>query len=268
MLERCPECGGTALKGSRIGEVSCQDCGLVIEDQAIETSPFIPDSRKNRAEQPFLAVAGSKGVEGKIYKDSWLLTTREKNLRIGLSEIDSLTERLSITKTVQKEARLLFKKALQQGLAIGRDRQSLVYASTYASCIIHGYPKTPLEMTAYTSMSKKNLLRTHKLLVKKLGLRLRPVDPIDLVPRFASRIKATQETTTKAIQIINTIQEKGLLTGKRPETIVAAAIYLAGKQTGQEITQRVIANKIGMIEVTIRKTVKELANREIATFFF
>lgn len=49
-----------------------------------------------------------------------------------------------------------------------------------------------------------------------------------------------------------------MLSGKRPETILAGAIYLASKQTGEQITQRQIANKTGVIEVTIRKITREL----------
>ena len=61
-----------------------------------------------------LIKAGSKGQQGKIYKDSWLLSTKEKNIRFGNHKIDSLAEKLSIPKYVKTEAKTIFKTAMDK----------------------------------------------------------------------------------------------------------------------------------------------------------
>lgn len=258
MLELCPDCGSYDLTEIKLGETSCKNCGLVIDSDGIETNPYLAESTKNRADLPYLVSAGTKAVDGKIYKNIWLLNTREKNLQQGLAEIRSLTEKLRTPDVVLKEARYLFKQAIMQGLAVGRDKTSLVYASVYTASMMHNYPKTALEMTAFTSMTKKKLLRTHKLLRKELNIQTHVIEPVDLLPRFASRLKLNQETITATYELLYLIKEQHLLSGKRPETIIAGAIYTASKQTGETITQRQIANKTGVIEVTIRKLSKEL----------
>lgn len=63
---------------------------------------------------------------------------------------------------------------------------------------------------------------------------------------------------TRVAEIIMQIKGTQITAGKKPETILAGAIYLAGKQTGEARTQRQIANTIGVIEITIRKMSKEI----------
>ena len=48
--------------------------------------------------------------------------------------------------------------------------------------------------------------------------------------------------------------------GKSPSGIVAAALYIAGQETGQARTQREIAEVTNVTEVTIRNRYKQLAN--------
>jgi len=54
------------------------------------------------------------------------------------------------------------------------------------------------------------------------------------------------------------IQEQDLMSGKQPMTILAVAIYLATKKIGQRITQRMITNATGVLEVTIRNRSKDI----------
>lgn len=260
LSNKCPECGSRNISFETAkSEIICVDCGLVLEDNRIESDPYISESTKAHATLPALATAGSKGMQGKIYKDPWLLSTKEKNTRIGTAKITALAERLHLPDYVQKDAKIIFKQVMDLDLAIGRDTITFSYASIYASCNIHSLPKTPLELVDHT-IKKKNLLRAYKLIRQKLKLNIQVMDPLDLVPRFSSRLSLNAETVTRANEMIVEIQTKRTLTGKRPETIVAAVLYLAAKETGTKVTQRQVANALGVIEVTIRKTIKSIRN--------
>ena len=126
------------------------------------------------------------------------------------------------------------------------------------ACNIHGIPKTPLEITAYTEINTVQLISTHKKIKKTLDIKTKPINPIDILPRFASRLGLTPQTITLTAEIINKIRETGKFEGRKPETILAGAIYLAGIQSKDPRTQRQISYAIGLTEVTIRKITKEM----------
>jgi len=77
----CPECGSLRIQQStRFDEVSCSECGIVIDDMPFETNEFLSESRKGAATPPGFSLAGSIPQDGKIVKHHWLISTREKNL--------------------------------------------------------------------------------------------------------------------------------------------------------------------------------------------
>lgn len=244
----CPECGSN--KQQAIGhETICPDCGLVLEDSPLRHEPL----ERAPASHPALSIAGTKH-DGRIVKSSWLLTTKQKNLQVAKRQIKLIASRLKLPDSVETEAMLLFEQASQKGLTRGRDNQSLTYASIYAACQLHDLPKTPLEVTAFTGVSRVKMLRSYRLLARTLGLRLGPVQPLDLLNRFASRLHLSPQTQQRAAEIL----ENARIPGCRPETLVAAALYLAAKECGEPRTQRQIANTTGVIEVTIRAKAKNL----------
>lgn len=252
--EACPECGSEKIVVSRqAGEMMCKDCGLILDDGIIETIGV-----SKNAEHPSLATAGTLVDKRFRVKSGWIHSTREKNIRSGMSKIAVIGSKLRLPEYVVKEARLLFKNAVEKDLTVGRDNVTMAYASVYTACIIGGIPKTPLEVVSFTSITKTKLLRSVKILRSKLGLNLNPVDPEDLIPRFASRLELQNTTTTKAVEIIQKARKKGIVAGRHPETIAAAAIYLATQQNKDKRTQRQVANTTGVLEVTIRKRSKEM----------
>ena len=135
----CPECGSTdIIEHVGVGELACRSCGLVLEDSGIEKDPYISHADKTNATHPFLAKAGSKGQDGRIIKESWLMSTKQKNLRLGMRKIDALAGKLSLPDYVKNDAKIIFKKAMDKDLAVGRDRLSINFASVYAACLLHG----------------------------------------------------------------------------------------------------------------------------------
>jgi len=258
-MNKCPECGSVNIFfQSHTGESSCKDCGLILDESPFDTSPFVPDNVKSSALHPAVSHAGGLGMDGKIVKHSWLYSTREKNLRLANSRIHSIASRLKLPEYIVKEAKLIFKTAVDKNLNIGRDNASFAYGSVYASCSMHCLPKTPLELVAYTDMTKKKLMKAYRILVKELNLKVNVCDPLDLIPRFATKMGLSQKTITTAINIVMKLKGSKVINGRNPKTIVASALYVASKKNGEKITQRIVANAVGVIEVTIRKRSHEI----------
>jgi transcription initiation factor TFIIB len=168
-----------------------------------------------------------------------------------------LAGKLFLPKSVVTEANVLFQRAVHADLNRGRDNASLIYASVYAAALVQGVPKTPFEVTAFSPITKTKMLRSYRNLVRAMNFRAAPIKPQDILPRFGSRLNLSLETVNRASEILEEAN-KILPEGKRPETIVASALYLAAKETGEDRTQRQVANTTGVIEVTIRKITKKL----------
>jgi transcription initiation factor TFIIB len=246
---KCPECGNTNIRET-MQEKICGTCGLVLEDMPIEhATPINPV-------HPFLLQAGSRAQNGRFYKSSWFLSTREKNLQHGLSKIDVIASKLP--ESIIKESKILFKKALYVNASIGRDNLSLCYASVYIACNVHGVPKTPFELTAYSEITIPQLMKAYKLIKKLLYVNTTPIDPLDLLPRFASKLELRPDTINLIAELLIQTKRSEIFTGRKPEVILAGTIYHVCKRNNDHRTQRQIANSIGVLEVTIRRAVKDL----------
>ena len=257
MTPRCPECGSEDVRlFTQSGETMCQACGLVVEESLFEQNPYIDEAKQRQASIPAFQKAGGMKVDGAILEHSLLLSTREQNLKKAKRKLNTISAELSLPEYVKKDALVIFKTAVDQGINVGRSNLSMLYGAVYASCLMHCIPKTPLEVIRYSEVSKKQMLRAYKLLKENLGIKVCLVDPADFVPRFGSRLKLKQSTITLAIEIVRKLKGKMVMSGKHPQTIVASALYLASKLNKDKRTQREVSNATGVIEVTIQRTIK------------
>ena len=144
-MNKCPECGGFEVDYGDSGTV-CRNCGLVLDDTPIDINPYVSDISKNNASVPGMSSAGISEFDGRIVKNLWLMSTKQKNINLAKKQLGLLASKLKLPKVVKNEAFLIFRKAIDHEITIGRDNQSMLYASVYLACIIHGIPKTPLEI--------------------------------------------------------------------------------------------------------------------------
>lgn len=260
-MNKCNECGSQELKELFSGEVICKNCGLVTEEYSI-VNQFISNTIKNHAQMPGLGSAGGRPINGRYVKDSWLRSTKEKNNILANKQIGLICEKMNLPKYVIQDAKLIFKRAMDKGLNIGRDNNSFVYSSIYASCNINSIPRVPLEFTINTSISKAKLLKVYNILKNKLNLEVKQVDITDLIHRFGNNLKLNHNAIGLACEIFEKLKTTSVLDGKYPQTIVAGLLYVSGKLNKDPRTQREIANVVGVLEVTIRKMSK-IINKEL-----
>jgi len=258
-MNKCPECKNNEYSiDSKTGEFICKKCGLVIENSPFETNPYINEGVRRTADTPYLVTAGGKAIRGRIIKENWLLSTKEKNLKEAKDKLDLISSQLKLCDKVRNDAYFFFKQAVDKKLNRGRDNLSLLYASTYASCLLHKTPKTPKEITLYSSINKKKLLRSYSILKKGIGLEIETANPEDFIPRFSSILKLKQSTITKAYEIIHKLEGNCVISGWQTKTISACALYLATKLNNDHRPQREVTNATGVIETTIRKRSRKL----------
>ena len=286
MVKKCPECAGINLFWNKDkGEIICKDCGLVIEDKMVDFSQewreFDSDEadKKRRTGAPMTYTQYDQGLgtevgqKADLYKlasrdknkffrlRKWqyrISTAIERNLKLALAELKRVSSYLKLPKSVEEEAARIYTLAVQRGLVRGRSMESVVAGSLYASCRRHDVPRTLDELSEASGIEKKEVGRTYRFVTRELGITILPSNPADYIARFATSLKLTAETQSKAIELLERAQKAELTSGRGPTGIAAAALYVATLLHGEKRTQREVADVAGVTEVTIRNRYKEL----------
>ncbi|WP_135663004.1 transcription initiation factor IIB [Halorhabdus rudnickae] len=286
----CPECGGTLQSDSERGETVCSECGLVVEEDEIDPGPewrafdAKEKDQKSRVGAPTTNMMHDKGLSTNIgwqdkdaYGNSLSSRQREKmqrlrtwnerfrtrdskerNLKQALGEIDRMASALGLPENVRETASVIYRRALDEDLLPGRSIEGVSTASLYAAARQAGVPRSLDEFTRVSRVERMELTRTYRYIVRELNLEIKPADPGSYVPRFASDLDLPEEVTNRARELLSGARENGILSGKSPVGLAAAAIYAAALLCNERVTQSDISNVANISEVTIRNRYKEL----------
>jgi transcription initiation factor TFIIB len=289
---KCPKCSSTNLsRDYRRGELICNDCGLVIEEDFIDHGPewraFDSDQREKRARtgSPMTYTIHDKGLStmiswanrdaygkfiptrnrAQLYRlRKWQTRTRisdgtERNLALALSALDRMSSSLSLPKNVRENAAMIYRKAVRKKLIRGRTIEGVTAAVLYAACRQCNVPRTLEEISNTAQMKKKEIGRNYRNILRKLELKLLPTTPQDYISRFCSILKLSGDVQAKTLEILQEAANRELTSGRGPTGIAAASIYIASVLCGERRTQREVAEVAGVTEVTIRNRYKEIA---------
>ncbi|MEF8861755.1 MAG: transcription initiation factor IIB family protein, partial [Haloarculaceae archaeon] len=152
----------------------------------------------------------------------------------------------------------IYRRALADDLLPGRSIEGVATAAVYAAARQAGVPRSLDEVEMVSRVDKMELTRTYRYVIRELGLEIKPADPESYVPRFASDLGLSDEAERRARQLIVTAREEGILSGKSPVGLAAAAVYAAALLTNEKVTQSQVSDVANISEVTIRNRYKEL----------
>jgi transcription initiation factor TFIIB len=290
----CPECGGNYLsRDYSRAELVCNDCGFVIDQDLIDHRPewraFDSEQLEKRARvgAPMTYTIHDKGLSTMIgwkNRDSYgksiptrnraqlfrlrkwqriirISNATEKNLAFALSNLDRMSSRMGLPRTVRETAAMIYRKAALKNLIRGRSVEGVSAAALYAACRQCHVPRTLDEVGHMANMSRKDIGRNYRYIVRELRLKLMPTSPQDYIPRFCSELKLSGDVQAKTSEILKEAAEQELTSGRGPTGIAAASLYIASVLCDERITQREIAETAGVTEVTIRNRYKELAGK-------
>ncbi|MEM3432464.1 MAG: hypothetical protein QXU76_03770, partial [Candidatus Bilamarchaeaceae archaeon] len=100
--------------------------------------------------------------------------------------------------------------------------------------------------------------RAYRFLKVELDIDVPLTDPSQYVPKFATALKLSGEVQSDAVKLIKKALKKGLISGRGPTGVAAAALYIASAMHGVKKTQKEVADVAGVTEVTIRNRYREL----------
>ncbi|MFC7165780.1 transcription initiation factor IIB [Halospeciosus flavus] len=291
---RCPECGGNLAKNAARGETVCEDCGLVVEEDEIDHGPewrafdSKEQDQKSRVGAPTTNMMHDKGLSTNIGwqdKDAYgnslsssqrqkmqrLRTwnerfrtrdSKERNLKQALGEIDRMASALGLPDNVRETASVIYRRALDEDLLPGRSIEGVSTASLYASARQANTPRSLDEVANVSRVEKDEIARTYRYIVRELSLEIEPADPANYVPRFVSELDLGDEVERHARSLLESAKQAGIVSGKSPVGLAAAAIYAAALLANEKVTQREVSEVADISEVTIRNRYHELLEAE------
>ena len=283
--ESCSRCGKNEMvTDTTTGEKFCSKCGFVVSEKTQESGPewraFTQDESGNRARtgaptsltmhdmglatiiNPINKDASGKPLTASMKSTIERLRTwdsrsqanssADRNLRLALNEMDKLKDKLALTNAVIEKAAYIYRKAMERKLVRGRSIHGLVAACLYAACRNTETPRTLDDIAKGINIRRKDVARCYRLIFRELELKMPVVDPVKGVSRIASIADLSEKSKRKAIVILNQAKKIGMVAGKDPMGIAAAALYLACISTGETKSQKEISIASGVTEVTIR----------------
>ncbi len=290
-VRRCPSCKSLdIIFDNERGEYICNSCGLVIEENIVDSGPewraFDSDQRNARARTgaPIKYTKPNRGLVTEIdmynkdirgtklpskrqaqlyrmrkwHKRASIANSSERNYLVALPELNRVASYLGLPDNIREQAALLYRQCVKNNLIRGRPIETVVNAALYATCRSAGMPRTLDEISSISNVPKKEVGRTYRVITHELGLKIPLTDPSAYVPRYIAALKLSGDAQEKASVLLKQAMKKGLVSGRSPTGVSAAAVYIAGALVGERRTQKEVADVAGVTEVTIRNRYREL----------
>ena len=291
LADKCPECASKNLVHDYdTGETICGACGLVLYEQMLDKGPeWRAFTQEEKASRSRVGLPASYSVHDKglstaisqVDRDAfgrklplatrlqmwrlrkWQIRSRvhssiDRNLAQAMSELDRLSDKVCIPRTIKEKAAVIYRKALDKGLVRGRSIAGIAAAALYAACRGSGTPRTLREIAEASLVDKKDVARCYRLLLRELDVHMPVADPLTYVSKIAEKNGVSGKAQGAAIAILREARRKRVAAGKDPIGLAAAALYIACLQHNERKTQKDIAEAAGVTEVTIRNRYKAL----------
>src|SRR5919205_2066720 len=292
----CSLCGSQdqMVTDSESGEIICSNCGHVISEKALEmqaewrsfTTDEVNNSR-SRTGMPTSLARHDKGLAtiiGRANKDAsgqvldaamrttmerlrtWdfrtqINTPNDRNLIQAFSELDRIKDKLGLPDSVIEKTAYIYRKAQERGLIRGRSISAILAAAIYIACREMGFPRILKDITAISNIKQRYIAQSYRLLIMELDLKIPLLDPIKCIIRIANTVNISEKTKRQAMNIMHDIIKSGASAGKDPMGLAAAVLYISCLKTGENKTQRDIADAAGVTDVTIRNRYKSIINQ-------
>lgn len=284
---RCPECDGVVRTNSI--ETSCEDCGLVIEEEPIDHGPeWMPSEAEERRRNgaPLtparhdrgLSTTIGRGVDakgntlpgrkrrqlGRLRREQSRIRWRskaERNLGYGLGEVRRVASALDLSASTRDQACQLFRRAQSEELLQGRSIEAIAAASVYAACRCSRISRLLEEIIDVAHVEEVSVTNAYNTLNAELGLPAKPQSPAAYVPRLAAELDCPSGVRRRAREIVAKAENADVTNGAHPAGFAAGCLYRAGLEEGYRITQMDAAEAANVSPATVRShknTLEEL----------
>ena len=256
----CPECKSQEIKSEGDGILSCKQCELIFDSgpQWTKYNPTLPSSNQVDVQ------ASEKQAASKIIM-KWQNETRNGNLGsrsilLASEEIERICNELKLGDNIKESALELFSSSSKVGIVRGRSSEKVAAASIYTACRMVNVPRTLDEVASRTSLNRNELSKLHRLITRKLKLKIHAAGTSSFISRFSKKLGLPKIVEEEATKTIVTLETNHYSHGMSPNALIGATLYLACKKLKVRRSQLEIAKVVGTSEVTLRNRSKQIFN--------
>jgi len=272
------------IEDYRAGDTICGDCGMVVGDRVIDVgsewrtfSNEKGGEDRSRVGGPENTLLGSSDLSTMIgpgrgmasfsmdgqpmYNNRKTQSSSDRTLINAFRTISNMADRINLTKTIQDRANNLFKMVHDGKNLKGRSNDAIAAACLYIACRQEGVPRTFKEIVAVSTVSKKEIGRCFKLILKAHDTSVELITTGDFMSRFCCTLNLPRDVQKAATHIAKKAVDLDIVPGRSPISVAAAAIYMASQASDDKRTQRDIAEIAGVADVTIRQSYKLMLPR-------
>eukprot|EP00092_Neocalanus_flemingeri_P019170 GFUD01020768.1.p1 GENE.GFUD01020768.1~~GFUD01020768.1.p1 ORF type:complete len:309 (+),score=69.52 GFUD01020768.1:112-1038(+) len=277
------------IEDYRAGDQICSECGLVVGDRVIDVgsewrtfsseSGGEDKSRVGGAENTLLGSSdlstiigpgtggASFSADGKaMYNNRPTVSSSDRTLMNAFRTISNMSDRINLPRTIIDRANNLFKMVSDGKNLKGRANDAIAAACLYIACRQEGVPRTFKEIVAVSTISKKEIGRCFKLILKAHDTSVDLITTGDFMSRFCGTLSLSRDVQKAATSIAKKAVDLDIVPGRSPISVAAAAIYMASQASDDKRTQREIADIAGVADVTIRQSYKLMLPRAAELF--
>lgn len=226
-------------------DVICPECGLVVAEPIIDVATY---------------------KMSLLTSDCGSVHYQKKSIE-AFKEISVMAHRMNLAETIEDAAKDLFKLIYcDKQIARGRHVNCVASVCLYIACRKKGVARTLKEICDSSKASDSDIKRCFNQISKSGVTSLDPVAAQEFIPRFCSHLALPLSVQDAACHIAEMAVQLGVVAGRAPGTLAAAAVYMASRASGCENNPKKISRVSGISERTIHKTCRMMYPRAKSLF--
>ena len=264
---QCEKCGETIQKDPKTGMLMCLSCGIVVEEsQVVNALEFDEDQKAAGTfmdiNKPTYFYPGGRNTL------SQMVDPMQRSLLKSYKLIDSVAKILTISESIVKYAKRLYKIASNKKFTQGRNTRHLVGATLYLAC---RYNKTSHLLIDFSEVLRINMFIIGSLylkLAKIVGLTVQIIDPSLYMHRFCNKFDFgdfSKEVEKTALKILQFMKRDWITTGRRPSGLCGACILISAKLHKLNIDINLLADVVHVCPQTIQNKIDEFSLTKVAS---
>lgn len=279
-MSSCPQ--SSIIYDEVRGEYICTETGEVLEERMIDVGPewrffeIASEASRVRGSEPVTSkvhdyglstVIDERSYEGRKLNElnkSSRIHSREKRLVKALQLMNSVINRLSLPNSdlVKNDAGMIVNKLYRRSIIKKKNMRAIIAAVIITTLKNHNIPLDTREILNLCQVTQREVWKALLKIHRDSGEKIRPgiVDPLSYVRQYSSVLKISPETESLAMKLVITAKNSGITSGKGPQGIAAAALYIASILMNEKLTQQNISEKLNVTEVTLRNRYRDLVN--------